>query len=215
MLDDVITAMVHDSGYERVPYPLTSLAGEVPSCLPRDMNFNGMWAQPGRDPRETLKPGRGEKAVLAEYLDRYRLTFELKCEDLTAEQLATRSVPPSTMSLLGLIRHLARVEHSWTRRVLEGQVELARLYRTDEDPDLDFNQAVADDNVVADAWETWRGEVAHAQDVYAGLDLDAPVSVHGQEVAARDIVVHLIEEYARHAGHADLLRECIDGRTGQ
>ena len=92
--------------------------------------------------------------MLAEYLDRYRMTFELKCEGLTAEQLATRSVPPSTLSLLGLIRHLARVEHSWTRRVFEGQIELPRLYRTEEDPDLDFNQALADDEVVAEAWDT-------------------------------------------------------------
>jgi uncharacterized damage-inducible protein DinB len=179
------------------------------------MNFDGMWAAPGNDPREALEPGRGEKAVLAQYLDRYRMTLELKCEGLTAEQLANRSVPPSTMSLLGLVRHLARVEHSWARRVLEGQMELPRLYRTPEDPDLDFNHAVADDDVVTEAWDTWRGEVAHARSVYADLDLDAPVDVHGQEAEARDIVVHLIEEYARHVGHADLLRECIDGRTGQ
>ena len=180
------------------------------------MNFDGMWAEPGRDPREALEPGRGEKAVLAEYLDRYRMTVELKCEGLNAAQLATRSVPPSTMSLLGMIRHLARVEHSWTRRVFEGQTELPLLYRTEEDPDLDFNQAVADDEVVAEAWDTWRGEVAHARAVYADLDLDAPVHhLDGQEFVARDIVVHLVEEYARHVGHADLLRECIDGRTGQ
>ena len=179
------------------------------------MNFDGMWAEPGSDPREALEPGRGEKAVLAEYLDRYRMTFEPKCEGLSAAQLATRSVSPSTMSLLGLIRHLARVEHSWTRRVFEGQIELPRLYRTEEDPDLDFNQAIADDEVVSEAWDTWHGEVAHARAVYGDLDLDAPVDVHGQEAETRDIVVHLVEEYARHVGHADLLRECIDGRTGQ
>ncbi len=153
--------------------------------------------------------------MLAEYLDRYRMTFELKCEGLTVEQLATRSVPPSKMSLLGMIRHLARVEHSWTRRVFEGQIELPRLYRTEADPDLDFNQAVADEDVLAEAWDTWRGEVAHARAVYADLDLNAKVNVHGKEAEVRDIVVHLIEEYARHVGHADLLRECIDGRTGQ
>ncbi len=179
------------------------------------MSFDGMWAKPGSDPREALEPGRGEKAVLAEYLDRYRMTFELKCEGLSAEQLALRSVPPSTMSLLGLIRHLARVEHSWTRRVFEAQIKLPRLYRTEEDPDLDFNQAKADLRVVAEAWDTWHGEVAHARAIYVDLDLDARVEVHGQEVEARDIVVHLVEEYARHVGHADLLRECIDGRTGQ
>ena len=62
---------------------------------------------------------------------------------------------------------------------------------------------------------SWRTEVEHAREVYAGLDLDALVDVHGEHVEARDIVVHLVEEYARHCGHADLLRECIDGRTGQ
>jgi uncharacterized damage-inducible protein DinB len=179
------------------------------------MSFHGMWAEAGTDPREALEQGRGEKAVLAEYLDRYRMTFELKCGGLTVEQLARRSVPPSTLSLLGLIRHLARVEHSWTRRVLEGQTELPRLYRTEEDPDQDFNDAVADEDVLVDAWETWRGEVAHSRVVYSDLDLDGTVDVHGIDVEARDIVVHLIEEYARHVGHADLLRECIDGRTGQ
>ncbi len=91
------------------------------------MSFDGTWGEPGSDPREALEPGRGEKAVLAEYLDRYRMTFELKCEGLSAEQLATRSVPPSTMSLLGLIRHLARVEHSWTRRVFEAHRAAAAL----------------------------------------------------------------------------------------
>lgn len=179
------------------------------------MNSNGMWVAPSEDPREAIGPSSGEKAVLAEYLDRYRMTFELKCEGLSAEQLATRSVPPSSMSLLGLIRHLARVEHSWTRRVFEGHDELPRLYRTEEKPDLDFDLAKADDAVITDAWATWRGEVSHAREVYAELDLDALVRVHGQQAEARDIVVHLIEEYARHVGHADLLRECIDGRTGQ
>ena len=179
------------------------------------MADNGRWTERGNDPRAALETGRGERAVLAQYLDHYRLTIELKCEGLTAEQLATRSVPPSTMSLLGLVRHLARVEHSWWRRVIEGQHDLARLYRTDADPDLDFDGAVADDDVVADAWRSWRTEVEHAREVYAGLDLDATVEVHGEDVEVRDVIVHLVEEYARHAGHADLLRECIDGRTGQ
>lgn len=92
-----------------------------------------MWVVAGSDPREELETGRGEKAVFAEYLDRYRMTFKLKCEGLSVEQLATRSVPPSTMSLLGLLRHLARVEHSWTRRMFEGHPELSQLYRTHGD----------------------------------------------------------------------------------
>ena len=112
------------------------------------------------------------------------------------------------------MRHLAKVEHSWWRRRLEGHGHLPRLYRTDDDPDFDFNGALPDDDLVADAWQSWRTEVAHAREVYAGLDLDAVVTVHGDDVEVRDVVVHLVEEYARHLGHADLLRECIDGRTG-
>lgn len=180
-----------------------------------ERRFPDLWVDPEDDPRETGPGATGEKAVVLEYLDRYRTTLGMKCEGLDAEQLARRSVPPSTMSLLGLVRHLARVEHSWSRRVLEGQPELARLFRTEEDPDLDFNGAVADDAVVAEAWEAWRTEVAHAREVETGLDFDDEVLVHGDPAEVRDIMVHLVEEYARHAGHADLLRECIDGRTGQ
>src|SRR5690349_19369239 len=129
-----------------------------------------MWVDPQDDPRETGVTAVGEKAILAEYLDRYRTTLELKCDGLDAQQLARRSVPPSTMSLLGLVRHLARVEHHWFRRALEGRMDQPRLYRTEEDRDLDFNGAVAEDAVVADAWESWRREVAHAQQYLAGVD---------------------------------------------
>ncbi len=158
----------------------------------------------------------GERATLLEYLDHYRHELERKCEDLDAAQLATRSVPPSTLSLLGLVRHLAKVEHSWFRRVMGHQLELPRLYRTDADPDLDFNGAVADPAVVDDAWESWRREVAHAEQVVeAAGSLDLEGSHHDGPIALREVLVHMIEEYARHLGHADLLRECIDGRTGQ
>jgi uncharacterized damage-inducible protein DinB len=175
-----------------------------------------MWVDPDADPRETDAMAVGEKAVLTEYLDRYRMTFQMKCEGLDAEQLAQRSVPPSSMSLLGLVRHLARVEHHWFRRALEGHDELPRLYRTEEDRDLDFNGARADDALVADAWESWQREVTHAQAWLAAAgDLGGTFAYQGDQVEIRDIIVHLIEEYARHCGHADLLRECIDGRTGQ
>lgn len=178
--------------------------------------YADMWVDPADDPRESVGPGAtGEKAVVLAYLDRYRMTFEMKCEGLDAEQLARRSVPPSTMSLLGLVRHLAQVEHSWSRRVLEGHGGLDRLFKLADDGDWDFNGAVADDAVVTEAWGAWRAEVAHARALEADLDFDARVDVHGEECEVRDIVVHLVEEYARHCGHADLLRECIDGRTGQ
>jgi len=175
--------------------------------------FDGMWVDPQRDPRDTDEPPVGEKVILRQYLDRYRMTFEMKCEGLTPAQLATRSVPPSTMSLLGMVRHLARVEHHWFRRALEGRTELPRLYRSEEDDDLDFNGAVGTEECVADAWESWRREVAHAREVYERYD-DLSEKFD-EEYEVRDVIVHMIEEYARHAGHADLLRECLDGRTGQ
>lgn len=169
---------------------------------------------PSGDPRSAIDFGRTERTVLAGYLDHYRLTIELKCAGLTPDQLATRSVPPSTLSLLGLVRHLARVEHSWTRRVIEGQAGLPKLYWAADRPDLDFDGAIGSVDVVEDARTSWLAEVAHAREVYATLDLDALFRHHVEQTTARSIVVHLIEEYARHAGHADLLREAIDGRTG-
>ncbi len=175
----------------------------------------GLWVDPDDDPRNTDEVLRGERAVVLDYLRHYRMTLEMKCEGLDAEQLARQSVPPSNMSLLGLVRHMARVEHSWCRRVVEGQAELERLYRTEEDPDLDFNGAHADPEVIDDAWASWRREVRHAEEVYAEVPFDQLCPHHDGELEVREILVHLVEEYARHCGHADLLREAIDGRTGQ
>lgn len=177
--------------------------------------MSDMWLPPDQDPREQTAT-RGERETVLAYLRHYRTTLELKCQGLDAEQLARRSVPPSTLSLLGLVRHLARVEHGWFRRVLQGQGELERLYRTDDDPDLDFNGAVADPAVVEHAWATWRREVAQADAWLAEeVPFDTLVSHRDEQIEVRDVLVHLVEEYARHLGHADLLRECIDGRTGQ
>ena len=115
------------------------------------------------------------------------------------------------MSLLGLLRHLAGVEHSWFRRRLDGQ-DIPRLYVDDSD----FDGAVADPAVVEEAWEDWRREVAFAEAwAESNVDLDRLVDLGDEETEVRDILVHMVEEYARHCGHADLLRECIDGRTGQ
>ena len=158
----------------------------------------------------------GERAVLLDYLRHYRKTLEMKCEGLDAEQMARRSVPPSTLSLLGLVRHLAKVENSWFQRVMGHRLDLPFLYRTAEDRDLDFNGAVADPAVVEDAWESWRREVAAAEKVVDDApDLDVEGVMEDGTIALREVLVHMIEEYARHLGHADLLRECIDGRTGQ
>jgi uncharacterized damage-inducible protein DinB len=180
------------------------------------VGYDGMWARPEDDPRVAGNPV-GELATIREYLSHYRLTLGMKCEDLSPEQLATRSVPPSTMSLLGLVRHMARVEHNWFQRSLRGQREVPRLYWSPENHDLDFDDAVADPAVVEDAFTVWKAQIAAADQWLDSLpDLDAMVhTAWGEEASVRDILIHMIEEYARHCGHADLLRECIDGRTGQ
>jgi hypothetical protein len=179
--------------------------------------MSDMWLPQDEDPRfeDVAAPPRGERAVDLSYLAFYRRTFELKCGGLTPEQLAQRSVPPSSMSLLGLLRHLASVEMSWNRRVLQGHMELERPYREGGDRDGAFNGAVGTQECVDEAWESWRREVAAAEAWLAGDDFDRWVRFDDEECEVRDIVVHLVEEYARHCGHADLLRECVDGRTGQ
>jgi uncharacterized damage-inducible protein DinB len=143
------------------------------------------------------------------------LTIQLKCVDLDAEQMARRSVPPSTMSLLGLVRHMAEVERNWFRRVMAGE-QAPPLYYTKQSPDNDWDGARADDALVAEAWQAWRDEVSFGEHyVEQTEDLGTMGSHHGDAVPLRDVLVHMIEEYARHCGHADLLRECIDGRVGQ
>jgi uncharacterized damage-inducible protein DinB len=114
------------------------------------------------------------------------------------------------------VRHLAKVEHHWFQRVLQGR-DVPRLYQADGDRDHDFNAAAPDPAVVEEAWSTWRRESAAADAWTAGdVSLDAEVTMpDGSTSYVRDVLVHMVEEYARHVGHADLLRECIDGRTGQ
>jgi uncharacterized damage-inducible protein DinB len=178
-----------------------------------------MWTDPENDPRTSSNP-EGELATLREYLTNYRLTLAMKCEDLSPEQLATRSVPPSTMSLLGLIRHMAQVEHSWFQRAMQGNLDEPRPFWSPTNRDLEWDEAVGTPECLAEAFDAWEREIARADaflDTLTEVDLDTPVvyNTDGETTSRRDILVHMIEEYARHCGHADLLRECIDGRTGQ
>jgi uncharacterized damage-inducible protein DinB len=181
----------------------------------QEVGYGGMWARPEEDSRFGENPV-GELPTIREYLSNYRLTLGMKCDDLSPQQLATRSVPPSSMSLLGLIRHMAGVEHHWFYRILQGHPDTPRLYRSTERRDLDFEGAVADPVVVEDAFAAWREQIAAAdQWLDSVVDPGAVVDLNGEQASVRDILIHMIEEYARHCGHADLLRECIDGRTGQ
>ncbi|MHC3469976.1 DinB family protein [Streptomyces sp. 7R007] len=182
--------------------------------IERTFGWWDMFVPPEEDPRSD--GGQvGERDTLVGSLADHRLTLRLKCTGLDAEAMARRSVPPSDLSLLGLVRHLARVEHFWFRRVMAGQ-DSPPPYRTAERPYLDFEGAVPDPEVVAEAWRTWRDEVAFAERFVAeapGLDItgeheDCPIEL-------RQVLVHMIGEYARHNGHADFLRERIDGRVGQ
>jgi uncharacterized damage-inducible protein DinB len=176
--------------------------------------MSDMWQPDGEDLRD-YSPTRGERQNVLTYLRNYRLAFRMKCQGLNAEQLALRSVPPSTMSLLGLVRHLAQMEQHWSVRVLQGQ-DVARLYRSEDDRDADFNGAVAEDTCVDEAWTSYDRVVADADAWYdQELDWDRVIQDGDNGYEVRDIMVHVVEEYARHVGHADLLRECIDGRTGQ
>lgn len=175
-----------------------------------------MFVEPDRDPR-LEPPARGdERATLVGFLRWQRGTLELKCSGLDAADLARQAVEPSSLSLLGLLRHMADVERSWFRRRMAGQ-DTPYLYRTEDDRDADFNGAVADPDVVAQAWDRWRAEVAFAEEFVArapSLDVVGRDPWHG-EVSLRWVLIHMVEEYARHNGHADLLRERIDGAVGQ
>lgn len=174
------------------------------------------------DPRENRPRLSDERTTLVESLRRQRLTLEMKCAGLDAQAMARRSVEPSTMSLLGLVRHLAEMERATFRRLMAGQ-DVPRLYCSDTDRDGDFDGAVADPRVVTQAWDAWRAEVDFAVRFVAaapGLDVtaDDPLNEHGSGGGAtslREVLVGMIEEYSRHLGHVDLLRERIDGRVGQ
>jgi hypothetical protein len=174
------------------------------------------------DPRENGPTLGDERTTLVETLRCARLTLEMKCSGLDAEAMARRSVEPSTMSLLGLVRHLAEIERGSFRETMAGQ-DVPRLYCSDTDRDGDFDGAVPDLQVVAEAWDAWRAEVDFAERFVAAapsLDVTAndPLNQHGSgggPISLREMLVGMIHEYARHLGHADLLRERIDGRIGQ
>jgi len=175
-----------------------------------------MWVDADQDPRESGAQLMDERSTLLDYLRSYRLTLEMKCADLDESQMARRSVPPSTMSLLGLIRHMADVERYWFRFVMGGE-DAPKLYGAAEDREAAFGGAVGDADVVDEAWRAWRAEVVWAEDLASQTsDLGTTGTTRqGQSIQLREVLVHMIEEYARHCGHADLLRERIDGRTGQ
>jgi len=177
-----------------------------------------VFVDPDSDPRIDPPACGDERGTLCGFLSWQRQTLELKCSGLDAASLARRSVKPSTMSLLGIVRHMADVERGWFRGLMAGQ-DVAPRFRSDDNADEAFDGAVADPEIVAEAWHMWRAEVTFADQLVAetsGLDVvgKIPDSWRGP-MSLRWVLTHMIEEYARHNGHADLLRERIDGRLGQ
>jgi hypothetical protein len=168
-----------------------------------------VWPVPSR----TVIPRHGdEMGMLQAYLDHYRETFDLKCSGVASERLSERSAAPSSMSLHGLARHLAAVERWWFAINFAG-LDLPMLYYTDEDPEQDFESLEGDP---LEALQVWREECERSRGIVAeaaGLDQVGVVERHGS-YTLRWLMLRMIAEYAQHDGHADLLREGIDGAVG-
>jgi len=160
-------------------------------------------------------PLRGdERETLRAFLVFHRGTLELKCEGLTDEQLRAPSSPPSTLTLLGLVRHMAEVERMWFRRVMAGE-EVGMVW---SDQPFDFQAAYdAADCSRAEAFAAWHAELEHSRRIEQAaesLDVTGWQPRWEEHVSLRLVMHHLVHEYARHSGHADLLREGIDGVVG-
>ncbi|HEY0637871.1 MAG TPA: DinB family protein [Pseudonocardiaceae bacterium] len=169
-----------------------------------------------RDEDRREPPGAaGELETLQGFLDFHRDTFVWKCAGLTDEQLRERPLPSSALSLLGLLRHLADVERSWFRREVRRDEDAPPIYYTEERLNDDFD--AVDSAPVDEVWQTWRAEVARSDEIIASMPLDATFTHtrSGDTLSMRWLLVHMIEEYSRHNGHADLLRERLDGSTGE
>jgi uncharacterized damage-inducible protein DinB len=155
----------------------------------------------------------GERETLRAFLDFHRATLAMKCAGLSDEDLRRRSMPPSALSLLGLVRHLAEVERTWFRRVIAGE-DVPLVWS----PAGDFQVAYqAADATRAEAFAAWEAEVEHARRIEReaeSLDVTGHHPKSDDDVSLRLVMLHLIHEYARHNGHADLLREGIDGVVG-
>ncbi|MFJ8435733.1 DinB family protein [Kitasatospora sp. NPDC094019] len=155
----------------------------------------------------------GERETLRAFLDFHRATLAMKCAGLTDEQLRLRSSPPSTLSLLGLVRHMAEVERTWFRRVIDGE-DVPLVWSAEGDYQVAYDTTGADR---AEAFAAWEAEVEHARRIEReaeSLDVTGYQARWKENVSLRLVMLHLIHEYARHNGHADFLREAIDGATG-
>jgi uncharacterized damage-inducible protein DinB len=155
----------------------------------------------------------GERQVLREFLDYQRATLAMKCQDLSDDDLRRTAVPSSGLSLLGLVRHLVEVEREWFRRVIGGE-DLPLVWSDERDFQIAYE---ASSSTRSEAFGAWEREVAESRRIEAALeswDVVVPVARWEEDASVRVIVVHVLTEYCRHNGHADLIREAIDGVTG-
>jgi len=165
------------------------------------------------DPRIDPPLEADERATLTAFLDYNRETLALKCDGLTDDQLRERAVPPSSLSLLGIVRPMAEVERNWFQPVLAGE-EMRLIYAPDMDWEGAFRDVATGD--VGEAFSTWRAECDHARALVASAPtLETRGFRRGEWFSLRWVLNHMLEEYARHNGHADLLRERLAGVTGE
>lgn len=172
-------------------------------------------ALPEREDHRSTKMKGDIHEILTSWIEMYRETVLLKVAGLTPAQLCERPAPPSTLTLAGVVRHLTEVEAYWVREVLEGNDELPDYYSSRSDPDGDFNRA--NPATALSDIATYEREVAETRQIlgrWTDLNALAQGQRKGQSVSLGWILTHLIEEYARHLGHMDILRELVDGRTG-
>ena len=169
-------------------------------------------AAPEHAATERAEPDRldGERASLEAWLDYYRASLLLKCAGLTARQLAVRACEPSPMSLTGLLRHMTEMERMYAHRLADRDTGL--LYCTDQSPDGDFLDAA--ETTAPDDLAAFREHCARSRAIMAEFDLDDALGRTGS-YNLRWVYLYLIKEYARHLGHADLIRERVDGGTGE
>ena len=154
-----------------------------------------------------------ERATLTAFLDFQRATLAVKSDGLTDDQLRERAIPPSSLSLLGLVRHMAEVERNWFRPVLGGE-PMATIFAPGMDFEASFRDVATAD--VAEAFRVWRAECDHSRALVAAApSFDTRGFRGGAWFGLRWVMTHMIEEYARHNGHADLLRERLDGSRGE
>jgi uncharacterized damage-inducible protein DinB len=155
----------------------------------------------------------GERETLRGYLDFHRATLARKCLGLSEEELRLRSMPPSTLSLLGLVRHMAEVERSWFRRVIDGE-DVPLVWSPDGDFQVAYDTSGATRAEAFAAWERETEQARRIERAAPSLDVTGVDQRTGDVYSLRLVMLHLIQEYARHNGHADLIRERIDGVTG-